>query len=148
MSHVYARNHIHVVFSTKGRRGTLKRPMQDRLWAYMRGIARNYNIDVEGIGGTEDHVHLLIVLPPKLSLADAVRVLKANSSKWMNETGHWFAWQEGYAAFSVSSSNVNVAAEYVRNQAEHHRRRSFEEEFMALLRKHGIDLPAAEVLSA
>ena len=100
MSHAYARNHLHVIFGTKGRRASIQPAVQENLWAYIRGIARNYKIDLEAIGGTENHVHLLLVLPPKLSLADAIRAIKANSSKWMNENGHLFAWQEGYAAFT------------------------------------------------
>ncbi len=140
MSHTYSRNHLHVVFGTKGRRQFIKGPVREQLLAYIRGIARNYQIDLEAIGGTENHVHLLIGLPPKLSLAHAVAALKANSSKWMNENGHHFAWQEGYAAFSVSTSNLHRVAEYVRHQSEHHKQRSFEDEFVALLKKHGIDL--------
>jgi hypothetical protein len=105
----------------------------------MRGIARNYQIDFEAIGGTANHVHILLALPPKLSLSDAMRALKANSSKWMNENGHRFAWQEGYAALSVSASNLQQVAAYVRNQPEHHRNRTFEEELLVLLKKHGIE---------
>jgi REP element-mobilizing transposase RayT len=139
MSHAYARNHLHLVWGTHGRRRSIPPPVQENLWAYIRGIAREYNMDLEAIGGTEDHVHLLLVLPPKLSLAHAIAALKANSSKWMNESGHYFAWQEGYAAFSVSTSNVPAVAEYIRNQQEHHKKRSFEEEFRTLLEKHGIE---------
>jgi len=143
MSHAYARNHLHVVFSTKGRRNLIKDP--DGLWAYMRGVARNYQIDFEAIGGTANHVHILLALPPKLSLSHAMRAIKANSSKWMNENGHPFAWQEGYAAFSVSASNLQQVAAYVRNQHEHHRHMTFEEEFLALLKKHGIEADPAQV---
>lgn len=145
MSHAYARNHLHVIFATKGRRNLIKEA--DKLWAYMRGIARNYQIDMETIGGTENHVHILLALPPKLSLSDAMRAIKANSSKWMNENGHRFAWQEGYAAFSVSVSNLARVAEYVRNQPEHHRHRTFEEEFPALLKKHGIEADPSQVFA-
>ena len=145
MSHAYARNHLHVVFAVKGRRNLLKDP--DRLWAYMRGIARNYEIDLEAISGTANHVHILMALPPKLSLSHAMRALKANSSKWMNENGHWFAWQEGYAAFSVSASNLAHVAAYVRHQPEHHKRMNFEEEFLALLKKHGIEADPAQVFA-
>jgi len=145
MSHAYARNHLHVVFATKRRRNLIGDP--DRLWAYMRGIARNYQIDLEAIGGTVNHVHILLALPPKLSLSDAIRAIKANSSKWMNENGHRFAWQEGYAAFSVSASNLAQVAAYVRNQPEHHRHRTFEEEYLALLKKHGIDANPAQVFA-
>ena len=145
MAHAYARNHLHVVFAVKGRRNLIKDP--DKLWAYMRGIARNYQIDLEAIGGTENHVHILMALPPKLTLSDAMRALKANSSKWMNEDGHRFAWQEGYAAFSVSVSNLEQVAAYVRNQPEHHQHRTFEEEFLALLQKHGIQADPAQVFA-
>jgi REP element-mobilizing transposase RayT len=145
MSHAYARNHLHVIFASKGRRNLISDP--DRLWAYMRGIARNYQIDFEAIGGTANHVHILLALPPKLSLSHAMRAIKANSSKWMNENGQRFAWQEGYAAFSVSTSNLQQVAAYVRNQPEHHRHRTFEEEFLALLRKHGIEADPAQVFA-
>ncbi len=143
MSHAYVRNHLHVVFSTRDRRHVIRPPVRETLWAYMRDICRNYGLDLEAIGGTEDHVHLLIALPPKLSLADAVRVVKANSSKWMSENGHWFSWQEGYAAFSVSASNLAAVCEYIRTQEEHHQGRTFEKELEALLLKHGIVRRAA-----
>ncbi len=112
--------------------------MQPRLWAYMGGIARNHKFLVLANGGMEDHVHLLIQLPPVLSLAKAVSLLKANSSSWMKEHGRKFAWQEGYGAFSVSASNLAAVERYIANQQKHHRRRTFEDEFIALLKKHGI----------
>ena len=145
MSHAYARNHLHIIFGTRGRRASIKPAVQENLWAYTRGIARNYKMDLEAIGGTENHVHLLIVLPPKLSLSAAIRAIKANSSKWMNENGHLFAWQEGYAAFSVSASLVGTVSEYIRKQPEHHKKMSFEQEFLALLKKHGIAADPAQV---
>jgi REP element-mobilizing transposase RayT len=80
-----------------------------------------------------------MALPPKLSLAHALRTLKANSSKWMNESGHRFSWQDGYAAFSVSTSNIPAVREYIQNQAEHHKKRDFRQELVALLKKNGID---------
>ncbi|MGH9491886.1 MAG: IS200/IS605 family transposase [Terriglobales bacterium] len=138
MSHAYSRNHLPIIFGTKGRRANIKPAVQEHLWAYIRGIARNYKMDLEAIGGTDNHVHLLLVLPPKLSLADAIRAIKANSSKWMNENGHPFSWQIGYAAFSVSESLREAVVEYIRNQPEHHKKRTFEQEFLALLKKHGI----------
>jgi putative transposase len=138
MSHAYARNYLHIVFSTSGRRKLLRAELQPRLWGYMRGIAKNYEMDLLAIGGIEDHVHLLVALPPKLSLSDAIRAFKANSSKWMKESGRRFSWQAGYGAFSVSTLQLGAVREYIRNQAIHHRRRGFEEEFTALLKKHGI----------
>jgi putative transposase len=138
MSHSYAQNHLHVVFSTKERRKTIHQEMQPRLWSYLGGIARNHDFLVLANGGMEDHVHLLIQLPPVLTLAKAVSVLKANSSKWMNEHEIKFAWQMGYGAFGVSASNLSVVERYIANQARHHRKMTFEDEFVALLRKHGI----------
>ena len=136
MSHAYARNYVHLIFGTKGRRPWIHQP--DRMHAYMIGIAKEYSIDVQAIGGTDDHVHVLMTMPPKLSVANAVRVIKANSSKWMNESGHLFAWQQGYGVFSVSSSNVKAVGDYIERQVEHHRKWSFEAEFREFLRKHGI----------
>ena len=138
MPHALVLNDIHVIFSTRERRKRIVGPVRERLWAYMRGIARDYQIDLIAIGGIEDHVHMLIRLPAKLSLANAVRVIKANSSKWMNESGHLFSWQAGYSAFSVSRSNEEAVAAYIRDQAAHHAKHSFEEELEAFLIKHGI----------
>jgi REP element-mobilizing transposase RayT len=139
MSHAYARNYVHVIFSTRERHRKILAPIQPEMWAYIGGIARNYGIELVAIGGTEDHVHLVLALPPKLSLAHAIRAIKANSSKWMNETGHLFAWQDGYGAFSVSASNLPAVVEYVEHQAAHHARRNFAEEFRSFLEKHGIE---------
>ena len=139
MSHAYARNYVHVIFSTRERHRKLLAPIQPNLFAYIQGIARDYGIQVLAIGGTEDHVHLVMTLPPKLSLAHAIAAIKANSSKWMNETGHLFAWQEGYGAFSVSASNLDAVIKYVEHQAAHHAHRDFAAEFRAFLEKNGIE---------
>ncbi len=146
MSHAYARNYLHIVFGTKERRPYIKAHIQTDLWSYLRGIARPYGIEMTAIGGTEDHVHILLLVPPKISAATIVRVLKANSSKWMNESGHLFGWQQGYGSFSVSVSNLNSVVEYIQNQPQHHAYRSFEEEFRALLKKHGIE-PTSDILA-
>jgi putative transposase len=138
MSHTYSQNHLHVVFSTKGRRKLIEPRMQPKLWSYMAGIGRNHGFLVLANGGMEDHVHLLIQLPPALALAKAVSLVKANSSGWMNEHGLRFAWQEGYGAFSVSASNLDVVERYIANQERHHRKMTFEDEFLGLLNKHGI----------
>jgi REP element-mobilizing transposase RayT len=87
----------------------------------------------------EDHLHLLIQIPPVLTLSKAVATLKANSSRWANDEGHKFAWQHGYAAFSVSASVIPVVIRYIRNQEEHHKKMDFDAEFVALLKKHGIE---------
>ncbi|HEX2329881.1 MAG TPA: IS200/IS605 family transposase [Candidatus Angelobacter sp.] len=138
LPHTYSQNHLHVVFSTKERRRLIRPEMQPKLWAYLAGIARNHDFLVLANGGMEDHVHLLIQLPPALSLAMAVSTLKSNSSSWMSEHGSPFAWQEGYGAFSVSASNLKLVENYIANQERHHRKITFEDEFIGLLRKHGI----------
>ena len=138
MSHTFSKNHQHMVFSTAGRRRTITKNIQRKVWAYMAGICRNHRLFVKTIGGMEDHVHLLIEIPPSVSVAKAVQLIKSNSSKWLNETGKHFAWQKGYAAFSVSASNIGTVVNYIRNQEQHHRRMTFEEELVALLKKHDV----------
>ncbi len=139
MAHSFSRNHIHLIFSTKDRRNIIAKQWQPRLWAYLAGICKNHEMILVAVGGTENHAHILYHLPPKLALAKAVLLLKTNSSKWMNEQGIDFSWQEGYGAFSVSSSNLDQVTRYIQNQEAHHRKTSFEEEFRALLRKHGVE---------
>ena len=128
-----------MIFSTKDRRQTIAKELQPRLWAYLAGICKNHDTVALAAGGTENHVHILVHVPPKLALAKAVLLLKANSSKWMSEQGKDFSWQEGYGAFSVSSSHLDQVIRYIQNQEAHHRKSSFEEEFRALLRKHGVE---------
>ncbi len=139
MAHTYSRNHVHVVFSTKDRGKIIEKELQPRLWAYLAGVCKNHEMIALTVGGTENHVHILLHLPPKLSLAKAVQLLKANSSKWMSEQGKDFSWQEGYGAFSVSASNLDQVIRYIQNQETHHRESGFDEEFRALLRKHGVE---------
>ncbi len=139
MAHSYSRIHIHLIFSTKERRNFISKELQPLLWAYLAGICKHYEMIAVAIGGTENHVHILFHLSSKLALAKAVQIIKANSSKWMGEQGIDFAWQEGYGAFSVSSSNLDQVAGYICNQEAHHRKFSFEEEFRALLKKHGVE---------
>src|SRR5215472_14293165 len=138
MSHSYAQNHIHLVFSTKDRQKLITKTLQKKLWAYMAGICKSYDMLAFAIGGMEDHVHLLFRLPPVITLSHAISVVKANSSSWMREHGTAFAWQKGYGAFSVSSSHIQTVIRYIENQEAHHRKRTFEKEFVALLDKHGI----------
>jgi len=117
----------------------IAKEIQAKVWAYMAGIRRNHGIFVRIIGGMEDHVHLLVELPPSMGVARATLLIKSNSSKWINETGRDFAWQKGYAAFSVSESNIEAVVEYIRNQEAHHRKMSYEDELIALLKKHHMD---------
>ena len=130
---------MHLIFSTKDRRKTIPKEWQPRMWAYLAGICMNHEMIALAVGGTENHVRILLHLPPKFALAKAVLLLKANSSKWMGEQGNDFSWQEGYGAFSVSSSNLDQVTRYIQNQEAHHRKTSFEDESRALLRKHGVE---------
>ncbi|HET9839313.1 MAG TPA: IS200/IS605 family transposase [Candidatus Angelobacter sp.] len=138
MSHTFTKNHQHIIFSTAERRKIIDRAFQPKLWAYMAGICRNHDLFVRTIGGMEDHIHMLVELPPVLAVAEAVRTIKSNSSKWVNELGGDFAWQKGYAAFSVSASNIGAVERYIRNQERHHRTMSFEDEYIGFLKKHGV----------
>jgi len=139
MPHTYAQNVIHIVFSTKDRRRSISKEFQSRLWAYVAGICQNHGILVHAVGGTDDHIHLLIQVPPVLSLAKAVLAIKSNSSRWANEQGSKLAWQQGYAAFSVSASLVPAVVRYIHTQESHHRKMTFDAEFLALLKKHGVE---------
>jgi putative transposase len=138
VSHTFAKNHLHVVFSTKERRKSIPKDIQPRLWSYMAGICKHQQMAAIAIGGMDDHSHVLFHLPQTLTLSKAIQTLKANSSKWMNEQGMRFAWQEGYGAFGVSVSNTPAVVDYIRNQENHHHKISFEDEYLALLKKHGI----------
>ena len=107
----------------------------------MAGIARNHGFEAIKIGGVQDHVHALVLLPPTIPLAKAVQVLKACSSKWLDDTvasGRDFAWQEGYGAFSVSASQTQGVIKYIENQVAHHSKQSFEDEFLEFLKKYGV----------
>jgi REP element-mobilizing transposase RayT len=139
MSHAYAQNIIHVVFSTKDRQRSVSKDFRSRLWEYTVGICENLGIAVYAVGGMSDHIHLLIQVPPALSLAKAVLAVKSNSSRWVHEQGHKFAWQQGYGAFSVSNSVITAVVRYIQNQEMHHKKMDFDAEFVALLKKHGME---------
>src|SRR5215467_10405375 len=136
MSHTYVQNLLHVVFSTKERRALVPLEFQPKLWAFMAGICRKEGILPYEIGGMDDHAHLLIQLPPTLCLSDALQEIKTGSSRWM---GTRFAWQRGFAAFSVSYSKKPSVARYIQNQNFHHKKMTYDGEVIALLKKNCID---------
>jgi putative transposase len=139
MPHSYCCNWQHIVFSTKERRRYLSPELQAELWPYLAAVAKNNSMQPFAIGGIEDHVHILVALPATKDVAKATQELKANSSRWLRQRIRLFSWQEGYGSFSVSKSNIARVAKYIGMQKEHHRKISFEDEFIALLEKHGVE---------
>lgn len=139
MSHSYPNLLVHCVFSTKERRDAIPEELRDKLWKYLAAIGKSHKLPVLEAGGTANHVHLLLALPADAPLSRAMQTLKANSSRWMGDHGVDFWWQQVYGAFSVSASNADRVRDYIRHQAEHHRKRSFEDEFVALLSGSGVN---------
>jgi len=145
LSHSYSSNRVHLSFSTKGRE-SLPKNSSPGCGAYMAGIAKKQGFDAIILGGIQDHVHELLLLPPTIPLSKAVQFLKRSSSKWLNENGGGFAWQEGYGAFSVSASQTGDVIRYIKNQAAHHAKKSFEQQFLEFLERRGITFDPAHVL--
>lgn len=142
MAHSYSKLLYHCVFSTKDRRALLRGEIHEKVNAYMAGIARNHGMHLIRAGGADDHRHLVLDLKPATDVAEALRVIKSNSSRWMHETFpqlRGWGWQEGYAAFTVSPSALPKVIGYVDRQEAHHRRMTFEEELLTLLERHGIE---------
>lgn len=137
MAHSYAQIYVHLVFSTKYRVRSIKKEVQPRLWAYMGTIFRNHDVRVKTINGLDDHVHLLFELPSTMALSKAVYLVKAFSSKWMKQFVPDFDWQEGYGAFSVSASSLKAAIKYIDNQGSYHKKISFQQEFLMMLKRSG-----------
>jgi REP element-mobilizing transposase RayT len=140
MSHTYSSSLFHCVFSTKERERSIQSELQQRLWAYMGGIARENEIKALSVGGMDDHVHLLLSLPSSLSIAEAMRKIKSGSSRWLHESCGLteFEWQAGYGAFTIGWSQVGATVAYIVGQKEHHRSRDFQAEFLAMLEQHRI----------
>jgi REP element-mobilizing transposase RayT len=148
MPHSFASLLVHAIFSTKNRLPDLTPDLAVRLFPHMGGIVRERNGIATIINGPLDHVHLLLSLPTTESLADLLRVVKTNSSRWVHEQfpgKREFGWQAGYAAFTVSASRAGAVRDYIATQQEHHRRVSFQEEFVTFLRKHGIAYDARDL---
>lgn len=141
MPHTYVQNLVHFVFSTHNRQTMIPKQLQPHMWSYVAGICKGQKIFVHSIGGMEDHIHGLVQIPSSWSAADVVLTIKSNSSKWANEQGRKFAWQKGYGAFSVSSSQVPAVVKYIENQGSYHKKMDFQREFIAMLEKHRIDDP-------
>ena len=139
MSHTASNVVVHLIFSTKARQPLITSEIRNDLFAYLGGIVREMQGTALIINGMADHVHMLVRVPPVHAVAEMMRIVKANSSRWIR--GEWkkeFAWQRGYGAFSVSESNVASVSRYIAGQEEHHRKWTFQEEYVAFLKKNKI----------
>jgi putative transposase len=139
MSQAYVSNRVHMIFSTHNREGMIAEEVQPKLWAYIAGIGRKIGMVVFEVGGVADHSHLLIDVPPTLTLSAAAQKLKANSSRWMHEQGmKRFEWQRGFSGFSVSASATDEVRKYIQTQPEHHAKHTFDDELKSLLARYGL----------
>jgi putative transposase len=140
MGQTFSKLLFHIVFSTKDRMPYLG-PVRDDLFPYMGGVIRGIRRKAMNINGASDHVHILTFLSADVSVAEAVRVVKSNSSRWVHQSHRGrraFAWQAGYSAFTVSESNFGDVSRYIDDQEEHHRKQSFQEELVAMLKKYNL----------
>ena len=141
MAHTYCSSLFHCVFSTKERRKIITPELATRLWAYLGGVAREHAMKALAVGGMEDHVHILLSLPSSVAIAQGMREIKSASSRWLHETFalRSFDWQEGYGAFSIGMAQVDATLTYIACQRKHHKKVDFQAEFIAFLKKHGIE---------
>ena len=141
MANTFTSLHYHVVFSTKNREPWIRPEIQERVWAYLAGIVRQNGMKPLLMGGMDDHAHILVGIPPVLAVSEALQQIKGGSSGWIkaNIPGcRAFGWQDGYGAFTVSKSQVRAVTSYIQTQREHHRKKTFKEEYRALLERHEI----------
>ncbi len=142
MANTFSQCFYHFVFSTKQRVNFIQPEIEDRVWAYIGGIAKNHDMSAVQVGGIEDHVHALVMAKPKWAPSEIVQLLKGESSKWVHQelpNLSKFGWQDGYAVFTVSKSIVPRVVDYIRDQRTHHSTKTFEEEYVELLELHGVE---------
>jgi len=144
MAHTYSVIFVHCVFNTKRRQPLIPEP--DKLWTMMRTVASRAQINVLAVGGTMNHMHMLLAMPSTRTLADVMRELKANSSQRMRQKWPKFAWQDGYGAMSVSPTAIKAVMQYIQHQKEHHAHRPFEKEYIAMLERAGVQYDPEYVL--
>lgn len=142
MADTYTQIYIHVVFAVKGRENIIPGENKNELYKYITGIVTNQKQKLLAINGMPDHIHLLIGLKPTIALSDLIRDIKANSSRFINEK-RWirgkFEWQHGFGAFSYSHSQLTTIINYIRHQEEHHKTKTFKEEYLEFLNRYEID---------
>ena len=142
MANTFSQCYHHFVFSTKNRLDLIDRSIEERVWSYIGGIARKHGIAPLQVGGIENHVHALTGSPPTVAPCQIAQWLKGESSHWIRqefEDLNNFGWQDGYGVFTVSKSHVPKVVEYIKCQRKHHQSKSFEDEYMQLLERHGIN---------
>lgn len=142
MANTYTQIHVHFVFAVKYRQAVIHTNWKNDLYKYISGIIKNNNHKVLAINGVSDHVHVLIGIRPAQSISELMKSIKQNSSKWINEnkfTNIHFEWQEGYGAFSYSKSQLSAVADYIEHQEEHHKKKTFKEEYINFLEKFEVD---------
>ncbi len=132
---------VHFVFSTKDRLPLIQNDVEENLYRYINGICSNLKCPLHQIGGIEDHIHILLSLSRNISISDLIGDIKASSSQWIKKQGNnyrHFAWQGGYGAFSIGKSGFYNAVQYITNQKEHHKKQSFQDEYLTLLKKYDV----------
>jgi REP element-mobilizing transposase RayT len=142
MADTYTSLYYHIVLSTKNRGGYIKPEIEQHVWEYIGGIARENKMTALQVGGVEDHIHALVKAPPTLGPSKIAQLLKGGSSLWLHTEFpelRGFAWQDGFGAFTVSKSAVPDVQGYIQNQREHHHKMSFQTEYLAFLKKHEVD---------
>ena len=142
MGNSYISSYIHYIFSIKNHKKYLSSEIRERLFPYIGGICKENNLRLIKAGGVLDHVHLLVSLSSTIAIAKAIQYIKGGSSKWIHETYpdmKDFSWQEGYGAFSISISQIERTIKYILNQENHHRKKTFREEFIEILKYHQIE---------
>jgi putative transposase len=142
MSQSLSKIYTHLVFSTKLRQHVLHKEIQEELYSYLGGICKNLECFPVKIGGYTDHIHILCLLSKKIALMDAMEEIKKSSSKWIKTKGKEFSdfhWQDGYGAFSVNPREIEIVSKYIANQEEHHKKKTFQDEYRAFLKEYKVD---------
>jgi putative transposase len=142
MANTYSQIYLQVVFAVKGRKSLIQSEWEDELYKYMCGVVNGKKEKVYAIGGVSDHIHILISIKPNILLSDLVRDIKCNSSKWINERQYVigkFQWQQGFGAFSYTHWHLDTIINYINNQEEHHKKKSFRDEYLEFLEQFYIE---------
>jgi len=142
MPNTYTQIHIHAIFAVQNRLSLISKPWEQRLYQYITGIIQNHGHKLLAINGMPDHIHVLFGMRPTQSLSDLMRDVKGDSSLWINENkfvAGKFSWQEGYGAFSYSKSQIHAVATYIENQEQHHKKKTFIEEYTKILQDFKIE---------